>query len=240
MVKDTRSMKSIRKICQNCGKNGQVNYNIFYRKDLCLDCNKVLDIKLKQEHPEYFLKYCGVPKKLLTSSLDNFENHPELVQRFKNYVKTWPLESIIIVGVCGNGKSHLAVAILRELVKMNVKINDFEFISVIELLQEIKASYDKNSNESEAVIIQRYTSKKLVVLDDFGYDEKPTNWQINLLFLIIDRMIRDSKVLIITTNYDLEVIDDKFGTRIADRLAEIRIIRNTMSSYRKRRFKKVG
>lgn len=228
------------KLCQNCGNNGQVGFNPFYRKDLCLECSRNLEKKLRQEHPEYFLKYCGVSRKFLNCSFDNFEDNPRLIKRFRTYIKTLPLESIILIGVCGNGKSHLAVAILRELVKMNVNINDFEFIPVIELLQEIKFSYDKKSNESEGIIIQRYTSKKLIVLDDFAYDEDPTNWQINLMFLIIDRMIRDGKVLIITTNLTLDLIDRKFGTRIADRLAEIRSIKIEMDSYRKRRFKKVG
>ena len=168
-------MKSIKQLCQNCGNNGQVAYNVFFQKDLCFTCHKKLDKKLRQDHPEYFLKFCGVPKKLLNCSLDNFENNPQLVNRLRNYVKTWPLESIIFIGTCGNGKSHLAVAILRELVKMNVNINDFEFISVVELLQEIKSSYDKNSKESEWSIIQRFTCNKLIVLDDFGYDEEPTN-----------------------------------------------------------------
>ena len=77
-------MKSISRVCQNCGGNGQVDYNIFYHKDLCLECNKNLDKKLKQEHPEYFLKYCGVPKKLLNSSLKKIPEKEKILKHFKN------------------------------------------------------------------------------------------------------------------------------------------------------------
>jgi len=235
------SMKSIRTcaICSNTNDSERVDYNIFYRQNLCSACDRKINLQLRQDHPEYFLKYCGVPRKYLTCSLDNFKGNDILVERFQNYVKLRPLISLMLIGVCGNGKTHLAVAILRELVKMNVNIQNIEFVAMIELLNQIKMSYDKNSSEAEGIIINRYTSNKLLVIDDFGYDEEPTNWQVNLIYLIIDRMIRDDKILIITMNNDQEEIEEKFGTRIADRLAEIKSLKITMDSYRKRRFWKV-
>lgn len=226
--------------CSECGKNNgeRVEYNVFYRRNLCSSCDRKLTLELRQQHPEYFLKYCGVPKKYLTCSLDNFQGNEKLVERFRKYVALEKLVSIMIFGNCGNGKTHLAVSILRELVRRGVNIQCIEFLIASELLNEIKLSYDKNSNEAEGVIINRYTSKKLLVIDDFGYDEDPTNWQINLMFLIIDRMIRDNKILIITTNNNLEKIEKIFGARIADRLAEIIQIELKMDSYRKRRWQK--
>jgi len=231
------SITSSKKKCEGCGQEKPIYYNVFLRQDLCIDCDKKMTVELRKNEPERFLKYLGIPKEYLQCSFENFQGNDILVKGFQRYCSK--VQSLLLIGICGCGKTHIVVAVMRELVKQNVSISRMEFKPARKLLQEIKASYDnKIISESEVSILQRYGSKPLLILDDFGFDETPSDWQVNILYSLLDERINQSVKTIITTNLSLEEIEDKFGSRIASRLSGfINLKIKNMPDYRKQKIK---
>lgn len=156
-------------------------------------------------------------------------------------------EGLLVYGVPGNGKSHLAAAIGNAL-----KDNDKSvvFLSVPELLQKIRSTF-RNTRETEAEIMIAIRRCDLLVLDDIG-TEKMSDWVMDVIFRIIDGRYKNKKPIIYTTNYDpqkfferMVEFDEIQGKRIYDRIYETSIlIENKANSYRKviamERFKKIA
>ncbi len=146
-------------------------------------------------------------------------------------------KSVVLIGRnTGAGKTHLAIAMLRELVitfKVNSKA-DACFITVPELLMEIRAAYNNNAEYTETEIVEKYASFPYLILDDIGA-EKTTPWAMETLYIIIDRRSREKLPTIYTTNLTLSEIEQHLGPRIASRMAQSTVITLDMPDFRRKR-----
>ena len=132
-------------------------------------------------------------------------------------------------GGSGVGKTHFAVALMRhEILNLEPEQKNYHkwdipsekmplFVPVIELLLDIRNSYN-NTSISEKTIIDKYTHVDLLVLDDLGA-EKTTEWVLQALYTIIDRRSREEMRTIITSNLSLTELKNKLDNRIASRIA---------------------
>ena len=181
------------------------------------------------EHPEIILSLNGVPKRFQNCSFENFKGNPKAVQACRNHDLS---NGLYMFGGAGRGKTHLAVAKLRELVKTGHY--DFQFASLATLLSKLaRAAFDTNkSSESEARLVEKYSQTNILVLDDLG-QHGASPWVITKLYLIIDSRYSEEKPTIITSNFGLDEIHKKLGEPIASRLSESRIIHITGLDYRK-------
>jgi len=75
-------------------------------------------------------------------------------------------------------------------------------------------------NKSDEEVIAKYTSKPLLILDDFG-SEKITEFSRQSMYAIIDRIYRNCTQLIVTSNLSLGKISELLDDRISSRLAEM-------------------
>jgi DNA replication protein DnaC len=184
-------------------------------------------LRLK-EHPEEKLIKFGVPKKYLPCSFENFKNLGNLSKKYNNFQS-----GLVLFGITGCGKTHTAVAILRELV-MRDSIEDACFVNISKLLLEIRQSFNSDDGKSEKDIVDYYSQIPFLILDDLGA-EKTSEFAITTLYVIIDT--RDSYLLptIITTNLSLSQIEKKIGSRIASRLSGMQNVKINMPDYRKRK-----
>lgn len=199
------------------------------------------EIKDRQDNPEKFLSAVGVGKRHLSCSFGNYKGGDKIKAVCMSFFNN-PFD-LVLSGGAGTGKTHLAVAILRELVRA-CRVLDGEggyckpdrkgcFISVPELLSEIRATYG-DPNGDEQSLIDTYASVKYLVLDDLGA-EKSTEWSISTLYLIIDRRYREMLPTIVTTNLTLDEIGQGLSRRIASRLASGKVITIKAPDYRMKR-----
>lgn len=125
----------------------------------------------------------------------------------------------------GNGKTHLAVGILREVVlEVVTRPSDVRFAFVPEMLLEIQDTFD-NPQSSMLDVVKRYSEPELLVWDDFGA-EKLSDFAVRTLYTILYK--REGRSNIFTSNLTLDAVEsrDAYAERITSRIAgDARLVR---------------
>ena len=179
-----------------------------------------------------------VMDKLHDTSFDSFiqERNPK-AYKFAKSVKIETGVSVLLWSeLWGNGKTHLALAILKEYLRQYManynimgsefnakRVNPASMTSETELINKIRASFkDDDDGESESSIIEYYTNVKVLLLDDVGKVTFSKNDFLNrIYFMIIDRMYNKKKSLIITSNKTPVNIGEHIGGACWSRLNEM-------------------
>ncbi|MGE6370611.1 ATP-binding protein [Planococcus kocurii] len=162
------------------------------------------------------------------------ENAFKAATHYAENFTAYKLQSLILYGVPGNGKTHLAASVHNHLQKQG-KISIF--VRMPDLLGKIRATFDKGKQESEEQILKALSICDLLIIDDLGA-EKLTDWVEDILYRIIDGRYRMKKPVMATSNLDPELLDGKLGRRIYDRLEEMsQPIENKATSYRREKAK---
>jgi DNA replication protein DnaC len=108
---------------------------------------------------------------------------------------------LLFVGPPGVGKTHLAVAVLLEVIqRWGVQGRFVDFTS---LLHEIQSTFDPSSPESKHDVIDPVMGAELLLLDELGA-QQPTAWVSDVLYLILNTRYTRRLPTLFTTNYRLE------------------------------------
>lgn len=99
----------------------------------------------------------------------------------------------------GVGKTHLAVAVLRELAE--TKKTYGQFWDYLELMREIRSSYDPEVRMTEMQALEPFIKTSVLLLDDLGA-LKITDWMHDTLFYILNQRYVHQRPTIITTNFE--------------------------------------
>lgn len=168
----------------------------------------------KEEKIQKLLKHSGLPVTPRYQNC-NFDNYKPYTQEqktalsiAKSYAKNFDKyinsgTGLYIEGTNGTGKTHFAVAIARYIIETfgyKVKCN-----TLIEICNDIRRTYD-NSDMAEDDIIQSYCKIPLLIIDDLG-KEKPTEWNQQILYSIINNRYNLMKPTIITTNFNEDMLN---------------------------------
>lgn len=105
---------------------------------------------------------------------------------------------LLFMGSVGVGKTHLAVAILSDLIeKQGVPCLFYESGSLLKAIQD---SYNPVSETSEMRVLAPVYQAEVLVLDELGATV-PTSWVRDTLYQIINTRYMNKKLTIFTTNY---------------------------------------
>ena len=181
--------------------------------------------------PETLLAAARIPRRFQHCGFHNFEpvciSVGRALMNTKRFVEEYPVVDVglLYLGRCGVGKTHLAVAALKELIDKGIAGFFYDFR---DLLKEIQDSYNPNTHTSELKILAPVFDAEVLVLDELGAS-KPTEWVQETITHIINKRYNDKKVTIFTSNYlDIpigsaydESLSDRVGVRLRSRLHEM-------------------
>jgi DNA replication protein DnaC len=119
---------------------------------------------------------------------------------------------LVIQGGYGCGKTHLAAAIANQTVAAGVPTL---YLTVPDLLDWLRASYDDATSNFEERF-DEIREVRLLVLDDFG-SQSATPWAQEKVFQILNQRYLGRLPTVITTNVDLDELDGRIRSRLADR-----------------------
>ena len=101
------------------------------------------------------------------------------------------------MGPCGVGKTHLAVAALKEIV---LRGHSGLFYDYRELLKEIQDSYNPESQATEMSVLEPVLKTEILVLDDVG-SSKPSLWALETVGHVLNTRYNEKRVTLLTTNF---------------------------------------
>ncbi len=165
------------------------------------------------------------------------------------FVEHYPLDKtgLLLIGPSGTGKTHLSVAILKELITR--KGIPCLFCDYRELLKQIQNSYNPSERVTELELLRPVFQTEVLVLDDLGA-VKPTEWVWDTVSVILNTRYNETRTTIITSNFQdgpatalsgargaarEETLGDRIGERMRSRLCEMcRIVNLDAPDYRQK------
>ena len=139
---------------------------------------------------------------------DNLERVYRLAFEFAKSPEGW----LVLQGVTGCGKTHLASAIVNYQYQAN---KPALFIFVPEFLDHLRSAFNPDSKISYDQLFEKVKNTPLLVLDDFG-EQAATPWAKEKLYQVINSRYNARLATIITTRCSLDEIDSPIRSRFID------------------------
>lgn len=169
----------------------------------------------------------------------------------RGFVASYPLveNGFLFLGNPGVGKTHLTVAILKQL--MLQKQVECLFCSYQELLRQIRDSYNPVSRSTESEVMRPVLETDVVAIDDLGA-ERISDWVEDTVTYLLNYRYTQKKITLLTSNlpdtpeevrekspsgkYRIgDTLTDRIGVRVRSRLYEMcELVRIQASDYRRK------
>jgi DNA replication protein DnaC len=173
----------------------------------------------------------NIPKRYVHCTLANFVSYNESLQRAvaqaKQVAEAFPVVSrgLFLEGQPGVGKTHLAVAVLKQVIQTTGARG--LFYDTRDLLHVIRSTYNASIHATEFDILRPVMHADLLVLDDLGA-EKTSEWVDETMNLIVNTRYNQRRLTLFTSNYP-DIPDEtdpnsllfRIGARMRSRLQEM-------------------
>lgn len=229
--------------CDICGNNLTIIKAL--DKKICLECEKNKHYKEVESMEDnwsleavesiawkYFDNFSVIKNLGIKSAgFNNYDTKEEQVLKAKNIAKQFIGNAVkgipkhmILSGEPGRGKSHLAMATLRNILAASKYTKKGIYVHYASYLELVQDSWDQKELSPRVKGVKKaIIEADIVVLDDLGVDlgnvdnpKEAGDWQMKELNLILEA--REEKSLIITTNFDEATLKHAYGTRNKSRL----------------------
>lgn len=136
--------------------------------------------------------------------------------------------SLVLAGMPGTGKSHLAASIMHHIMAEHVS----QYMTCMDMIRAIRDTWRRDSERSEVQVLDNLTYVDLLVIDEIGV-QYGTEGEQTIIFDVLDRRYREQMPVILLTNQDIKGFREFVGDRCYDRLKETgKWVAFDWSSYR--------
>jgi len=213
------------------GENGKPQYN----QVVPCECSRE---RVLRERYEHMLKFCQLPAATDNWTFETFDASGPLKEAYDTALQLAEergnIKWLTLVGDVDVGKSHLAVAVCR---RWLARGKPARYVLVPLMLEELRSSYNREGEYDR--LMNFLLTVPLLVLDDLGA-QKPTEWAVEKLMLIVDYRYVNGLPLVVTTNRSLDDLPGDTYHRIGSRLLRAdfaRVVAIDAPEYRTRRGK---
>lgn len=226
--------------CKLCDGAGRVFHQDDRGAAFLSDCRDCFELRKRLK----LLNEATIPGKFTSSTLETYQpvglQNKKALSRANDFlgdVKALPQEphrGLLFMGGPGLGKTHLVVAILKQLI-LEQGI-DGKFVDFFQLLSDIRHGY--SHDQSEMSLIEPYLKSRVLIIDELAKGRN-NEWEQTILDqLISSRYNAADKITLFTTNYTDEIkapldisdrklflnkqsLVEKVGERIFSRLTQM-------------------
>lgn len=193
------------------------------------------------------LKFANIPEAFETVRMDNFRHDVYLQEDSRTIIEkdckaiNWWLDNIgemksrgmglyLYSPVKGSGKTRMAVSLANELIY--AKGMTVKFATSIQILNEIRASWNQEEGMSEHQLLADLSSAEVLIIDDFGI-EKVKDWIEERLYHIINSRYINNLITIFTSNLSIEKLcyDDRITNRIKEKCFPLAFPNESVREY---------
>lgn len=139
---------------------------------------------------------------------DNLEWVFRTARKFAKEPEGW----LILMGLNGCGKTHLAAAIGNYRLRKGEPVL---FVFVPDFLDHLRSSFMPESKTTYDELFERVRVAPLLILDDFG-EQASTPWAHEKVYQIINYRYNERIPTVITTCLSLDDMEPRVGSRLAD------------------------
>jgi DNA replication protein DnaC len=139
----------------------------------------------------------SVPREQLQAWNRSLAQAKLVVARFTEEFPVGSHHGLLLIGPCGVGKTHLAVAALKDIA---LRGHSGLFYDYRELLKEIQDSYNAESQATEMGVLEPVLKTEVLVLDDVG-SSKPSSWALETVGHVLNTRYNEKRVTLLTTNF---------------------------------------
>ncbi|WP_218056085.1 ATP-binding protein [Gilliamella sp. wkB108] len=189
---------------------------------------QIADKKAKTKELEItkLLSWAEIPKRFELCTFDNYLPGNKSAERnlriCKAYAEKWEDRlknggGMVMVGLPGTGKNHLAVSIMKEIIK-----NHQHYVlltSVNKIIREYRSTWSKDTTKSESEVIAEFSSPELLVIDEVGVQYGSDSERL-IIFEIINTRYEEMRPTILISNETREQLAEIVGERVIDRMKD--------------------
>lgn len=124
---------------------------------------------------------------------------------------------MIITGTVGVGKTHIAAAIINEIIKPDNSTTAI-YTTARDMIRHIRSAW-RNPELDELEVIEHYSEASMLIIDEVGV-QFGSDSELVQLFEVIDKRYGEQLPTVMISNLRIEELSALLGDRIIDRMRE--------------------